>query len=89
MITKKETNIPATPVPISGKAQPKPIKTKPVQAPAIALEVKGKEAPIQETPVPVRKEVKCPTPTPGGVIIQAPGKMDEFYKDWREKVSEL
>ncbi|CAD8081737.1 unnamed protein product [Paramecium sonneborni] len=80
----------ATPVPVSIKSTPqsKPFKAKiPQSNQNLQLEVKGKQEPVRDTPIVQKKVVQVPPPSaPQQVQNQ---KMDDFYKDWRDKVSEL
>ncbi|CAD8161368.1 unnamed protein product [Paramecium pentaurelia] len=79
----------ATPVPVSIKSTPqgKPLKAKVQSSQNLQLEVKGKQEPVRDTPIVQKKIVQVPPPSaPNQVQNQ---KMDDFYKDWRDKVSEL
>ncbi|CAD8061824.1 unnamed protein product [Paramecium primaurelia] len=79
----------ATPVPVSIKSTPqgKPLKAKIQSSQNLQLEVKGKQEPVRDTPIVQKKIVQVPPPSaPNQVQNQ---KIDDFYKDWRDKVSEL
>ncbi|CAK80352.1 unnamed protein product (macronuclear) [Paramecium tetraurelia] len=80
----------ATPVPVSIKSTPqgKPLKTKaPQSSQNLQLEVKGKQEPVRDTPIVQKKIVQVPPPSAPNLVQNQ--KNDDFYKDWRDKVSEL
>ncbi|CAD8150243.1 unnamed protein product [Paramecium octaurelia] len=82
----------ATPVPVSVKSTPqgKPLKARvSTSSQNLQLEVKGKQEPVRETPVVQKKIVQVPPTSAPNQAQNQNQKMDDFYKDWRDKVSEL
>ncbi|CAK70029.1 unnamed protein product (macronuclear) [Paramecium tetraurelia] len=82
----------ATPVAVSVKSTPqgKPLKAKvSTSSQNLQLEVKGKQEPVRDTPIVQKKIVQVPPTSAPNQVQNQNQKMDDFYKDWRDKVSEL